>query len=339
MPKTMDFYLPKSMDFSLPFTISRQTVRRAVETLERRHLLERIRGSGTYVTMPKHTLDPGVKCVGVITTCLDDYKFLELFEGIHSVLFTAGYAMLLNITYNKTGNEAKSLESMLNFGIDGLIIEGTKSALPNANMGLFRILREKGIPIIFVNGYYNESFDSYVVMDDVKAGELASEFLIKKNHSKIACIFKSDDMQGVKRYEGVCKQINKRRLHLEEQSFIWYTSEELDYLFDGKMDGILIKRIGDATAIICYNDDIAVKVIKLLERNGKSIPQDISIISFDDSFLANQEAYNLTSVTYDGEKIGKTAAEHLLMQIEGIENNCKVKISPTLKLRQSVKKL
>lgn len=331
--------IPSECELAEQFQISRQTVRRAVETLERKKLLKRTRGSGTYVTAPENSVIPNTKSIGVIITYMNEYVFPSIIQGIHSVLTPAGYTMTLGITYNKTNNEAKTLETMLNSGISGLIIEGTKSALPNANLGLFKILHEQKIPIIFINGYYSDVCESYVVMDDVKAGEVALDFLVKKNHKKIAALFKSDDVQGLKRYEGVSKQISKYGMHIEDNAVIWFTSEDLEYFFEGKMDGIILNRLSDVTAVVCYNDEVAVSLIKLLERNGKRIPEDISIISFDNTLLANQEVYNLTSVTYYGEQIGQTAAQHLLKQIAGEEENCKVKLSPVLKLRQSVKTL
>lgn len=331
--------IPSEYELAEQFHMSRQTVRRAVETLEREGLLVRARGSGTYVRTPSAFTPQNVKSVGIVTTYLNDYVFPSIIQGVDSVLTPRGYSMMLSITYNKTVSEAKALEQMLSSGTSGLIVEGTKSALPNANIGMFRTLREKGIPIIFINGYYNEFCESYVVMDDVKAGQLLVDHLVKNNHLKIGGIFKSDDIQGLKRYEGVSKQAQSHHLSMEDNSILWYTTEDLNYLFEGEMDEIILERLKDVTAVVCYNDQIAVSLIQMLKRHGKKVPEDISLVSFDNSYLAKQAAYNLTSVTYYGRQIGQTAAQHLLKQMEKKEEVCKIKLEPTLKLRQSVRRL
>jgi GntR family transcriptional regulator of arabinose operon len=322
------------------FGYSRQTVRQAIGTLVSEGILVREQGSGTYVSIPK-VKSPSEKTmrVGVITTYFDDYIFPSIIHGIEEVLTDNGYTLTLGITHNKPSNEENCLQQMMNSGVDGLIIEGTKSALPNANDKLYNELKEKNIPIVFINGYYSNHNDSYIVMDDVKSAEMLTDILIQHGHTHIGGIFKSDDIQGIKRYEGILKTAKANNIAINDTSIIWYTTEDFHYLFDGDFDTILLERLKDITAVVCYNDQVAAAFIRLLNRNGLTVPDDVSLVSFDNSFLAKQMVCNLTSIIYPSKKIGKKAAQLLCKRMSNPFYTENLKIEPTVKLRNSVKQL
>ena len=133
------------------FQVSRQTVRQAIALLEDDGLVVRRRGSGTYV---KHgpRRHGETLTVGVVTTYITDYIFPSIVRGIEHVLSANGCMMNLSATYNRADHERMLLQRALEHGVDGLIIEGTKTALPNPNMALYRALKEKNIPFVFING-------------------------------------------------------------------------------------------------------------------------------------------------------------------------------------------
>lgn len=134
--------------------------------------------------------------IGVITTYPDDYIFPGIIHGIEDVLSEHHYTMALGITHNRQTDEENALRQMVENGVDGLIVETTKSALPNANMLLYHEILDRGIPVVFLNGYYHNLNESHIIMDDVRAGEIAANALTDKGHQKIGGIFKSDDIQG-----------------------------------------------------------------------------------------------------------------------------------------------
>ena len=129
------------------FQVSRQTVRQAIALLEDDGLVVRRRGSGTYV---KHgpRRHGETLTVGVVTTYITDYIFPSIVRGIEHVLSANGCMMNLSATYNRADHERMLLQRALEHGVDGLIIEGTKTALPNPNMALYRALKEKNIPFL-----------------------------------------------------------------------------------------------------------------------------------------------------------------------------------------------
>lgn len=89
-------------------------------------------------------------------------------------------------------------------------MEGTKTALPNPNIHLYRDLLNSGLPIVFIHGFYPElSQCVHVVADDHAGGMQAVKYLHSKGRKNICEIFKSDDMQGVYRYSGFVEQLQK----------------------------------------------------------------------------------------------------------------------------------
>ena len=72
----------------------------------------------------------------------------------------------------------------------------------------------------------------------------------------------------------------------EDSWVMWYVTEDLDTLFAPKDDERLLSRIGDSTGVVCYNDEIACKLLEVYARNGIKVPEQVSIVSFDNSDLA-----------------------------------------------------
>lgn len=105
------------------------------------------------------------------------------------------------------------------------------------------------------------------------------------------------------------------------------------------MDNMILDRLNNVTGIVCYNDQVASALIRLLKRGGKRVPEDFSLVSFDNSFLAKQMVCNLTSVIYPAKKVGKKSAEILLKCMNNPKVSEHIKLEPILKIRESVKKI
>ena len=321
------------------FGFSRQTVRQAIGTLVNEGLLERKRGSGTFISFEPESAHSRTNNIAVITTYLNEYIFPGVIKGIDKALTEHGYRMNLGITYNKTRNEYKVLTHMLESGVDGFLIEPSKSAFPTPNHSLYREMMQRHIPVVFLNGYYAAFDFPYVTMDDYMSGKTATQYLINHGHKRIFGIFKSDDIQGHFRYSGCINVIKENHLEYDDQDVLWYVTEDLDRVFSPDNDRYLLARIGDCTAIVCYNDEIAVKLLEVFRRNGKHVPEDYSIISFDNSNLATLGDVGLTTIDYPADFIGQTAAEKLVSIIENQPVQPHTAIKPTLIPRNSVRML
>ena len=147
--------LPSEKELCEQFGLSRQTIRHATGELEKEGLLTRVRGSGTYVGGSiSLQRTPKYKNIAVVSTYMDSYIFPPTIRGIESVLAEAGYSTQLAFTDDLISRERLILTNLLEKGnIDGLIIEPSKSALPNPNLDLYRRLLENRIPILFFNAF------------------------------------------------------------------------------------------------------------------------------------------------------------------------------------------
>lgn len=321
------------------FGISRQTVRQAVGTLVNERMLERRRGSGTYISYQPKPIREKTGNIAVVTTYLDSYVFPDIIHGIEQVLTAAGYQMQLGITYNRIKNEGNVLSSMLSGQVDGFIIEPTKSAFPNPNIKLYRRMLEEEVPVVFLNGYYSNLEIPHVSMDDYMAGRIATKALIQKGHQRLFGIFKSDDIQGHFRFSGFVNSVQDAGLSYDDSDVLWYVTEDLRQFFAPENDRFLLKRLEGHSGIVCYNDEVACMLCETLRRNGKRVPDDFSLVSFDNSQLATFGGLSLSSVDYPFQDIGRTAAAQLVDRLETGHGPMGASFAPKLIERGSIIKM
>ena len=300
------------------FGVSRQTVRQAISLLENDGLVLRRRGSGTYVNhgARKHG---GVLSVGVITTYITDYIFPSIVRGVESVLSADGCIMSLSATYNRADHERALLQRILETPLDGLIVEGTKTALPNPNISLYEKLWERNIPFVFINGYYPQLPNAvYVVTDDVAGGRMAVSNLAERGFTRIGGIFKSDDMQGHLRYQGFSTELQERGLAVRDESVLWFSTENKRRCLRDETGAEFIRNLQSGVdAVVCYNDEIALELMDVLAGVHLSVPQDISLVSFDNSPYAGICYPKLTSLSHPKDAFGREAAVKLMNMIAG----------------------
>lgn len=311
--------LPSENMLCSKFSVSRQTVRKALDELEDVGAIERRKGSGSYVK--KQMLKPKNNMVGVCMSFLDNYIFPEVLSGIEGVLTEAGYGIDLGFGHNRVENEARFLERMIDSNVAGLIVEGIKSALPNPNIKYYKALTANKVPIVFVNNYYPDFPCTCVLMEDEKWTYDITNLLIAAGHKKIAGYFKFDDLQGHWRYAGYIRAMMDAGLEVDENCIGWYDSSNTAHT-PQKMDMLeedLVSSIDECTALVCYNDFVAKRLIGKLDKKGRKVPDDISIVGFDNSVDAKINGNDLTSVNHPKEKVGIEAAQRLLHLIKNPE--------------------
>ena len=144
--------------------------------LEQEGFIQRRQGSGTYVRRVERRRERSWN-VGVMATYISEYIFPSILRGIEGELSEEGFFPLLSATKNRVDNERRILEDYMEKRVDGLIVEGTKSALPNPNLHLYEKLKEMGIPVVFFNSYYPALQGCVsVTMDDRQGGIDAVEY-------------------------------------------------------------------------------------------------------------------------------------------------------------------
>ena len=298
------------------FGYSRQTVRTALNQLEEDGLIVRVKGSGTYVSYENKNEDKGKPKVGLILSYFSDYLFPRVYDGIESVMTEKGYEIDVAVTKNRLNDEAMYLEGLLSGNLSGLIIEGTRSSFPNPNIRLYHEIRKRNIPTLFIHNHYpNQKFDS-VEMSDARAGYEATKILIQNGHRRIGGIFKYDDIQGMERYRGFIECLSDYGVKFDDDWVRWYSTKDMEEKLSKKGLMRMYRRTKDCTAMVLYNDEVAEHYMEFLEDRGLKVPDDISLISFDDAELAQNGDVKILSVVHPKYNLGRVTARNLLRMME-----------------------
>ena len=304
--------LPTEEQLTQRFSASRQTIRQALSVLVDEGLITKQRGSGSRVRAQSAPQRSGN--IAVIATYISDYIFPAILREAQSVFAANQYSAILSATRNSVYHERSILMDLLQKPIDGILVEGTKTALPNPNLDLYQKLMERNIPIVFFNGFYSDLAGSVsVYADNFGGGYALVQHLLQRDHTSIAGIFKSDDIQGHERYSGYITALRDAGRMISDNYVFWYTTESRDELYTEE----LAKRIAECYAVVCYNDEIAFRLIPLLLSHGVRVPQDVAVVSFDNSNLSELSPVKITSLSYGDQNIGHVAAETLLSCIAG----------------------
>lgn len=320
------------------FGYSRQTVRQALGVLEQEGLIVRRRGSGTYIRADDRRLQHG-SSVAVITTYISDYIFPTIIRGIEETLTNAGYSMTLGVTNNRVEEESRILQELIDRRIDGVIVEGTKTAFPNPNAELYRKLKKMGVPVVFFNGYYRDLPGSvYVVTDDRGAGLQAVDLLISKGCRRLGGVFKSDDMQGHGRYAGFSEGLIRNGCLLSDENVVWYTTAEKNRLFREDNRDYMFERLRGCDGIVCYNDQIAYGVIELLMSRSVRVPEDVLVTGFDNSSVSEYSPVKITSFNHPKDEMGRIAANKLINMLQNGETEYPLVLDMPLHEKRSTMK-
>lgn len=330
------------------FGVSRHTIRQAVGDLVHEGWLYREQGAGTFCSnkmlqpnedsetiSPFQSLNTNGKNIGVITTYISDYIFPSIIKGIESYLTAQGYSLTFACTDNDVEKEKQCLQTMLSRNIDGLIVEPTKSSNYNPNIHYYLQLEQNNIPYLMINQFYSQLMPPHIIMNDEHGGFIATEHLINLGHEKIIGLFKTDDLQGVNRMQGFIRAFREYNLPFFPDMVITYTTEDKDSNLVEQIQKFFTTE-NKPTAIVCYNDQLALQVIFMLRGLGLNIPEDVSIVGYDDSSLAEATDIKLTSVTHPKMAMGIEAAKWIVSAVEKRGSNAHTTVyEPELVVRNS----
>lgn len=327
------------------FGVSRHTVRRAIGDLVTEGWLYRIQGAGTFcsdkaVSPPKQQ----TKNIAMVVTYISDYIFPSIIRGAEKYLSENGYQLSLFSTNNNHLNEKLVLEKILSQKFDGIIFEPTKSAIANPNINYYLNIESNNIPYIMIHAFYEELEPLSITMDDEKGGFLQTEHLIELGHRKIAGLFKTDDRQGTKRMKGYIKAHRAYGLQLNPNIIFTYSSDN-KYTRPAIEFERMLQSEDPPTAVVCYNDELAVLLLEVLRKNNIKVPDDISIVGFDDSQFARVSEVKLTTIKHPHSEMGTKAAK-MILDLANNQNKSSsdnkiesIVYEPELIVRSSTKKL
>ena len=308
--------MPTEAEYSALLNVSRQTVRKALNALEAEAVITRIQGSGSYVNKQSFRRQKTGQ-IAVICTYISEYIFPSILRGIETVTKDNDYQLLISSTNNSIASERMILSKLLDNPVDGIIAEGTKTALPNPNRGIYHALATQGIPIVFINSVYPDIAEDniiHIVTDDYSGGYIATEKMISEGHSNICGIFRRDDTKGIGRYSGYMDAIVHMGAPVHDNNVIWFSTETKD---------LLLRNIGDyimgidksSTGVICYDDQIAATLVQYFENSTEY--NISSMASFDKCIPISSKKIRFTSYPHPKEEMGMAAAVKLFRMISG----------------------
>jgi GntR family transcriptional regulator of arabinose operon len=331
--------IPTESELMELFKVSRHTIRKAIGDLVSSQYVYRIQGSGIYLSdwaeNNANLID--TKNVAVLTTHISNYIFPDIIRGMEDTLYAESYSLLLSSTNNNVMFENSNLKNLLAHKIDGLILEPTKSAYQSQNIGYLNNIVSKNIPFVMINACYPGLNTPSLRVDDFKGGKLATNHLISLGHKNLMGIFKVDDSQGINRMNGFISECQENSILPTPGQILTYLSEEINSSLSQKIEYIL-KSEKRPTGIFCYNDEIAFMVLTVAEKLNLKIPEDISLVGFDDSHLAVVMNPNLTTITHPKEQMGKDAANLIIKLINNnnkFESEDSILYEPVLLVRNS----
>lgn len=313
------YKLPTEKELCNTYGVSRQTVRRALALLVHENLIDKRQGSGSYSAplVGKAKTIP----IPILISNDEEYIYPALLSDITSRLKKAGFRSKIYRTGNQISTERDILNELLSQPLPGLIVEGVRTAFPNPNIDLYERLFMQEIPVLFINSYYTNLKHAILVgHDDADGGRILGNYLAAQGHKMISGIFKSDTREGLSRYYGLAGALLDSGLPVADSQIAWFDSTEVDALRQQKdtrfLTAFIHKQLISCTAVVCHDDEIAYWLIRELMHAGFSIPGQISVVSFDNSYLSTLSQVPLTSLAHSPGDMGRAIAETILQMMQ-----------------------
>ena len=219
-----------------------------------------------------------------------------------------------------------------NRGVDGIIIVGS---YPSQNI---TELHQLNVPVVLVDTYVKDTVFHTIGIDDRLGGHMATRYLIDQGHRNIAFVSGSVSEQGVtqKRFLGYMDALNEAGLSLNEKH-LYLGTVSFDFAQSVAEDMRL--RGNSETAAFATADILGMGLVKGLRRLGRRVPEDLSIVGFDDLDLARMSDPSLTTVHQDIAEKGRNAVQIILDVMDGRTEKQERILPIRLMERDSVRKL
>lgn len=338
--------LPSENALCRRLSVSRETVRVAMDQLVQEGLIYRIKGSGTYFhkdqALSRELSDENTKWkIGLILQGQDPDANSVLIDGIRSVLADQRVDLHIFLTDNKFSNERRCLQTVIHQNFQGFIVDGVKASIMNPNLDCYKELYRRRIPVIFYNNYYKNLRYPRVIVNDMEcAGELVGH-LIRAGHRRIAGIFVYDNYQSVEKFQGMAETMRKHGVEMKDHYIKWCVSDEAHSPSYARNIEKFLRGLPRCTAIVCCNYMIYRLVREALARMGKTVPDDYSLVCFDYSNEDPAKEGITCSITRSYE-MGCQLGKRLMRMIENKEcddTNYSYVMKPVIYKGTSVRKI
>jgi len=254
--------------------------------------------------------------VGLIVPELENPIFPMLAQGMETQLAQLGYTPVLCTQTAGGVSEEEYVELLLERSVSGIIFVSGMHADANADMGRYRALIERGLPIVFLNGYAEGVDAPFISDDDFGAMELAVAHLASMGHRRIGLAVGPDRFVPVIRKRNGFIAAMQRHVGMEHDEAASLVNHSLFTVEGGQAAAHHLLAAG-CTAIVCGSDLMAMGAIRTVRQRGLSVPGDVSVIGYDDSLLMGFTDPPLTTLRQSVQAMGTAAVQALMDEING----------------------
>lgn len=278
--------------------------------------------------------------IGLIIPNLSNPFYLQTMLGIDDVLSNKNYSMILCNTMRNPEREQFCLDQLYEKNIKGVIL----SSMNESGESVRKYIK-KGMKFVLLDQMLNETECPSIIFDFQAGARMAVEYLINQGHKKIA--FATAPMtrwSRIETYKGYQSTLASFDISFHD-SLIYEVGDvydrpdsDLELHIGQKIGNAFMKDGCPASAILCINDMIAIGIIQTLVKNGIRVPEDVSVIGFDDIPFANVFMPALTTVHYPAMECGRLAALMLIdiLSSSSSEMSLSMNLKPTLIIRETV---
>lgn len=248
--------------------------------------------------------------IGFISDVVATTRFASgLIRGALQAAEDARHVMLVLETEGEPAREAEAVAAVLDRQVDGIIFASMRAR------EFFVPELPEGIGVVMLNAT-NPRHPASVLPDEYVGGRLAADLLTRRSRRAIALIGQNDEVERdvfrsatvARRVAGIRSVMAERRLSFIEETSIWLWEPDEGYT----ATCALMERHPEVDALLCMNDRLAFGAYQALADLGLSIPDDVSIVSFDNDEIAAYLRPGLTTVALPHEQMGRRAVELLL---------------------------
>ena len=288
--------------------VSHENARRIRNIIENRHYVPNS-SARTLAVKTSHII-AGILMGAQGANMLKDPYCAEFFGELVGAVQDRGYYFM--VRYVTSYDEV--IKSLRSWNVDGAVFIGTSEVYSR------KIQEEIQIPLIFTDSYTTQQNVNNVGIDDFKGGVLAAEHLIKNGHKKpgFAGFTYSLSEKGVvsERLNGFMSVFNSHNIELTDNQIFYVPESNPDDSLKNIAARLKAEK-GSITGMFISADKLAFALIKILSDYGIRVPDDISIIGFDDLSITSDFMPNLTTIRQNISRKVRIAADLLFRQIEG----------------------
>jgi LacI family transcriptional regulator len=235
--------------------------------------------------------------------------FAEIAKNIEMAARSAGYSVVLCDSQENTDLEVESLALLRDRKVDGLVIAPVGQSATH-----FETLQDGGLPVVMIDRYFQSLRLPYVVSDNYRGAMEATSHFIKNGHRTIACVQGlANTSPNLERVRGYRAGLKTHGLPVDDSLVAGSSFGEENGYVHAKL--LLAKRRG-ITAMLALSNLIALGILRALSEEGLKVPDDMSIICFDDQPYCAYLNPPLTTVDQNNEQMGQIALRLLIEQIQ-----------------------